>query len=81
MGGRREGRFQLAREIECMTEIVTDDLKATLLQKVPAVLKAAPLKITVTDPIREKVSTPLLETINKRELAALYSLMNYVAHN
>ena len=71
----------LAREIKRITEMAGEDVQGFLLKELRTAIKDAPVKITLTDPVGKKVSTSLLETINKRELAALYALMNYAAHN
>ena len=71
----------LAQDIKRITGMAGEDVQEFLLKELRAAIKDAPVTITVTDPVGKKVSTPLLETINKRELAALYALMNYAAHN
>ena len=71
----------LAQDIKRITNMAGEDVQGFLLKELWMAIKDAPVRITVSDPIGKKVSTPLLETINKRELAALYALMNYAAHN
>src|SRR5262245_60802401 len=70
----------LAGKIEGLAETISDEVQTTLRKSIPPIIKGAPVKITIFDPLGTR-ARQLFETINKRELAALYSLVNYAAHN
>lgn len=68
---------KLEGHVQAIANMASEDLQKTLLAQMRAMLKAPPVRITVFDPLNHPV---VEETINSRELAALYDLMNYAAH-
>lgn len=71
---------KLDRAIRGVAEWVGEDVQKVLQERVRAVLQDLPVKITVFDPLNDNAALPVVETINKRELAAIYSLINFAAH-
>jgi hypothetical protein len=73
----------LAGHVKSIADLVSQDVYTALLKYVPDMLRKAPVNITLIDPVNEHGAQQVEETINKRELHALYALMNYTAwlHN
>lgn len=70
----------VAQEVEGIAETISEEVRATLRNRIFPIIKGAPIRITLFEPFGSETK-PLFETVNKRELAALYALVNYAAHN
>ncbi len=67
----------LEGRVKSLAHMVSEDVYKTVLAQLKALLKTAPVQITGFHPVN---GNACVETINSRELAAVYALINYAAH-
>ncbi len=71
----------LQRHIDCITDMTVEDVRGMLQKRLRLVLKEAPVTITAYEAFKDKTTSPPVESINKRELCAIFALMNYASWN
>ena len=69
----------LERQVESIADYIGDSIKEPLAYRLKLMLKEAPVSITMVD--ISGAANDIEETLNKRELAAIYSMMHYAAGN
>lgn len=69
----------LERQVKSIADHIGDSIKEPLAYRLKLLLKHAPVSITVVD--SDGVANDVEETLNKRELAVIYSLIHFSAYN
>ncbi len=67
----------LEQDVDSIADHIGDSIKEPLAYRLRLMLQSAPVRITMVD--ISGAANDVAETLNKRELAAIYSLMHYAA--